>query len=225
MTSKIVVNNIEADAGINTVTIIGDVSVGSSITATDITGTHHGSGADLTNLPAANLTGTVADARLTSVTASKLSGALPAISAANLTSIPAANITGTFGSVNASNLTNIPAGSLTGIVTAARLGGGSASSSTFLRGDGTFAEAGGGTVGAYVTHSTSTSYTFTTSTMQNGVHSATITPTKASSKILVLLATYCKNAAQPNHGVHAKTRFVFWKKVNTNEKIFRNKNQ
>ena len=26
-------------------------------------------------------------------------------------------------------------------------------------------------------------------------------------------------------GVHAKTRFVFWKKVNTNEKIFRNKNQ
>ena len=59
MTSKIVVNNIESDSGINTVTIIGDVSVGSSITATDITATHHGSGADLTNLPAANLTGTL----------------------------------------------------------------------------------------------------------------------------------------------------------------------
>ena len=70
MTSKIVVNNIESDSGINTVTIIGDVSVGSSITATDITATHHGSGADLTNLPAANLTGT-----------------LPAISGANLTGI------------------------------------------------------------------------------------------------------------------------------------------
>ena len=59
MTSKIVVNNIESDSGINTVTIIGDVSVGSSITATDITAIHHGSGADLTNLPAANLTGTL----------------------------------------------------------------------------------------------------------------------------------------------------------------------
>ena len=53
MTSKIVVNNIEADAGINTVTISGDV------TATNVTGIHHGSGADLTNLPAANLTGTL----------------------------------------------------------------------------------------------------------------------------------------------------------------------
>ena len=72
MTSKIVVNNIESDSGINTVTIIGDVSVGSSITATDITATHHGSGADLTNLPAANLT-----------------GILPAISGANLTGVGA----------------------------------------------------------------------------------------------------------------------------------------
>jgi len=72
MTSKIVVNNIESDSGINTVTIIGDVSVGSSITATDITATHHGSGADLTNLPAANLTGT-----------------LPAIDGSNLTGVGA----------------------------------------------------------------------------------------------------------------------------------------
>ena len=85
MTSKIVVNNIEADAGINTVTIIGDVSVGSSITATDITATHHGSGADLTNLPAANLTGT-----------------LPAISGANLTGINTAFGSGT--SVNTSGI-------------------------------------------------------------------------------------------------------------------------
>ena len=72
MTSKIVVNNIESDSGINTVTIIGDVSVGSSITATDITAIHHGSGADLTNLPAANLTGT-----------------LPAIDGSNLTGVGA----------------------------------------------------------------------------------------------------------------------------------------
>ena len=38
MTSKIVVNNIEADAGINTVTISGDVTV-TDVTATDVTAT------------------------------------------------------------------------------------------------------------------------------------------------------------------------------------------
>ena len=103
MTSKIVVNNIEADAGINTVTISGDV------TATNITGAHHGSAANLTSIPAAQLTGTVADARISALTASKLSGALPAISAANLTSIPAANITGTLPAISGANLTNLPA--------------------------------------------------------------------------------------------------------------------
>ena len=103
MTSKIVVNNIEADAGINTVTISGDV------TATNITGAHHGSAANLTSIPAGNLTGTVADARISALTASKLSGALPAISAANLTSIPAANITGTLPAISGANLTNLPA--------------------------------------------------------------------------------------------------------------------
>ena len=47
------------------------------------------SGANLTNIPAGNLTGTVADARITTLTASKLSGALPAISGASLTNLPA----------------------------------------------------------------------------------------------------------------------------------------
>jgi len=45
------------------------------------------SGANLTSLPAGNLTGTVADARISTLTASKLSGALPAISGASLTGI------------------------------------------------------------------------------------------------------------------------------------------
>ena len=106
MTSKIVVNNIEADAGINTVTISGDV------TATNVTGTHHGSAANLTSIPAGNLTGTVADARISALTASKLSGALPAISAANLTNIPAANITGTLPAISGANLTGISAGKI-----------------------------------------------------------------------------------------------------------------
>ena len=79
------------------------------------------------DVPAANLTGTVADARISVLTASKLTGALPAIDGASLTAI------------NASNLGS-------GTVPSARLGSGTASSSTFLRGDSTYAEAGGGKV-------------------------------------------------------------------------------
>ena len=46
------------------------------------------SAANLTSIPAGNLTGTVADARLSTVSSSKLSGALPAISGASLTNLP-----------------------------------------------------------------------------------------------------------------------------------------
>ena len=56
-----------------------------TITLPDVTGTLLDSGSDL---PAANLTGTVADARISALTASKLTGALPAISGANLTGLP-----------------------------------------------------------------------------------------------------------------------------------------
>ena len=56
----------------------------------NVTGNVTGSGANLTNLPAGQLTGTVADARISTLTASKLTGALPAISGANLTGIDAA---------------------------------------------------------------------------------------------------------------------------------------
>ena len=64
-------------------------STGVTITGTAVATTFSGSGASLTSLPAGNLTGTVADARISTLTASKLSGALPAISGANLTNIPA----------------------------------------------------------------------------------------------------------------------------------------
>jgi hypothetical protein len=77
-----------------------------TITIPDVTGTLLDSGSDL---PAANLTGTIADARISALTASKLTGALPAISAANLTAIPAANITGTLPAISGANLTNIDA--------------------------------------------------------------------------------------------------------------------
>ena len=51
-----------------------------------------GSGANLTSIPAGNLTGTVADARISTLTASKLTGALPAISGANLTGIDSSKV-------------------------------------------------------------------------------------------------------------------------------------
>ena len=56
-----------------------------------VTGTLTGNGSNLTNLPAANLTGT-----------------LPAISGANLTNLPAANLTGTLPAISGANLTNLP---------------------------------------------------------------------------------------------------------------------
>ena len=76
------------------------------ITAT----TFHGSGANLTSIPAGNLTGTVADARISTLTASKLTGALPAVSGANLTNLTAANLTGALPAISGANLTGIAAG-------------------------------------------------------------------------------------------------------------------
>ena len=93
MTSKIVVNNIESDSGISSITFTSDIELGTKnlkghnlestgiVTAVSFTG----SGANLTNLPAGNL-----------------SGALPAISGANLTGIDTS-----FGSGTSVNTTGI----------------------------------------------------------------------------------------------------------------------
>ena len=67
-------------------------SNGSNIATLDQAGlltatTFAGSGASLTALPAGNLTGTVADARISALTSSKLTGALPAIDGSNLTGL------------------------------------------------------------------------------------------------------------------------------------------
>lgn len=64
-------------------------SAGATISGTLTATTFSGSGASLTSLPAGNLTGTVADARISTLTASKLTGALPAIDGSNLTGIDA----------------------------------------------------------------------------------------------------------------------------------------
>ena len=70
----------------------GDVFFTGVTTATTFTGAHSGSGANLTALPAAQVTGTlpaISGANLTNLTAGNLTGALPAISGANLTGIAA----------------------------------------------------------------------------------------------------------------------------------------
>jgi hypothetical protein len=86
-------------------TLNGDITVSSPLS---------GSGASLTSLPAGNLTGTVADARISTLTASKLTGALPAISGASLTNLPASGVTAytmdgvyNFGSTGTKTITGI----------------------------------------------------------------------------------------------------------------------
>ena len=127
MASEIRVNKITHTAGVGTITTSADgIVVSGIITANNFSG----------SVPASNLTGTVADARISTLTASKLSGALPAISAANLTNLPAANITGTLPNatfpatlpaVSGANLTGLPVSSefnfgSTGITTTKNLG-------------------------------------------------------------------------------------------------------
>ena len=68
--SEIRVENIIGETGLDAVKFTKGVNVTGVVTATTFSGAHSGSGANLTNLPAANLTGT-----------------LPAISGANLTGI------------------------------------------------------------------------------------------------------------------------------------------
>ena len=124
MASEIRVNKIENRSGLGTVTFADTgVDLAGIVTAT----TFSGSGASLTSLPAAQLSGTlpaISAANLTNVPAANITGTLPAISAANLTNIPAANVTGTLPAISAANLTNIPAANVTGTlpaITAANL--------------------------------------------------------------------------------------------------------
>ena len=105
--------------------IVNNVTTG-VVTATTFVGGHSGNGANLTNLPAANLTGalpSISAANLTSIPAANITGTLPAISAANLTNVPAANITGTLPAIDGSALTGVGVGTAdsintSGIITA-----------------------------------------------------------------------------------------------------------
>ena len=87
-TSDIIVNNVTSGV-VTATTFVGN-----------LTGNPTGSGANLTSLPAGQLTGTVADARLTTVSSSKLSGALPALDGSALTGVGV----GTADSINTSGI-------------------------------------------------------------------------------------------------------------------------
>ena len=120
MTSKIVVNNIESDSGISSVTFNSNIQIGSGTTI-------HSSGIDLGtgNLKGHNLESTGI------ITATTFVGNLtgnPTGSGANLTNLPAANITGTLPAIDGSNLTGVGVGTAdnintSGIVTATALVG------------------------------------------------------------------------------------------------------
>ena len=147
MASEIRVNKLNSQTGVGTITLsptgvdisgittVSTLKVGTGVTAsedgdifftgvctaTTFAGSHSGSGANLTSLPAAQLSGTLpalSAANLTNVPAANITGTLPAISAANLTNVPAANITGTLPAITAANLTNIPAANIVGVCTA-----------------------------------------------------------------------------------------------------------
>ena len=110
--AKVKITGHASGTGVVTVTA-PNTSTDRTITLPDTTGTLLD---ENSSVPAANLTGTVADARISALTSSKLTGALPAISAANLTGIPAANITGTLPAISGANLTGISGGKVLQVV-------------------------------------------------------------------------------------------------------------
>ena len=81
--SKVKIQGNASGTGVLTITA-PNTSTDRTITLPDTTGTLLD---ENSSVPAANLTGTVADARISALTASKLTGALPAISGAALTGI------------------------------------------------------------------------------------------------------------------------------------------
>ena len=182
MASEIRVNKIENRSGLGTVTFADTgVDLAGIVTAT----TFSGSGASLTALPAAQLSGTlpaISAANLTNVPAANITGTLPALSAANLTSIPAANITGTLPALTAANLTNIPAANIVGVATAGL---------TKTGGFGKIIQV------SQTTYDSSNEITDSSSYQDTGLQ-ASITPTSSSNKILVVIHQTFRLAAASN---------------------------
>ena len=79
-------NTLASGVTASSLTSVGTLS-SLAVSGTCTAGTFSGSGSSLTNIPAGQLTGTVAAARIASLTSSKLSGALPAIDGSALTGL------------------------------------------------------------------------------------------------------------------------------------------
>ena len=120
---------------------------GANITGVVTATTFSGSGGSLTSIPAGQLTGTVDDARLTTVSSSKLSGSLPAISGASLTDLTGAS-SGTYGSTSETPVITVDSnGRITGIGTTS-VGGGSVTSVNLSSSGGTLTPSGGPITGS-----------------------------------------------------------------------------
>ena len=116
--NTLVVSGVSTFSGITNVTgetlAVTQINASGVVTATTLSG----------SFDASQLTGTVDDARLSTVSSSKLSGALPAISGASLTDLTGASAA-TYGSANVTPVLTVDSnGRITGITTAATVGGG-----------------------------------------------------------------------------------------------------
>ena len=215
MASEIRVDKINSLSGVGTVTLsptgvdisgittVQTLKVGTGVTASEdgdifFTGvctatTFAGSGANLTALPAANLSGTlpaISAANLTNVPAANVTGTLPAISGANLTSLTAANLSGALPAISAASCTSIPAANIVGLATAG-----------FERSGGF----GGGKILQTVSTSDNATVTASGTTLQ--LLTASITPAATSSKILILSTLSCQGVPSSNvYGVHKLMR-------------------
>ena len=157
----------------------GNITYTGNFKATGIAtaGTFSGSGASLTNLPAGQLTGTVADARISALTASKLTGALPAISGANLTNIDA------FKTISVSGQSSVVADSISDTLTL--VAGSNMTITTNAGGDSiTFASSGGG--GGGVTVQDEGSALSTTGTTLNFVGSGVVASGNGATKTITI---------------------------------------
>jgi len=160
-------------------------ATGVTVTGTAAATTFSGSGASLTSLPAANLTGTAAainGSAITSLTAGNLTGTLPAISGANLTSLPIPSLTLNIQVLLSGNYT--PTTGLTWATVYACSGGQSGESVSVFGGTNPYGyRVGGG--GGYAGNMTTYTYTAAeigtgTSTVTYGAGGATSTAPAAS---------------------------------------------
>ena len=129
------------------------------------------SAANLTAIPAGNLTGTVADARITAVTSSKLTGNLPALNGSAVTNLTSGNLSGNLPALNGSALTTL---------NASNISSGTLNTSRYVQ--------GGGKIGQVVyneNNNPSTISSSSTSYVTTGI-TVTITPTASNSKILLM---------------------------------------